>query len=101
MVIEANDGIIGSIIKGTRPLRVLRGERTWSPFQEKIEVHESSGHLFVETFTAEDPDTLSYTVERFRFGIKIIEETVNASANQINQPDQPWTGKIRWVAGSA
>lgn len=97
MVVEAKDGAFRSVMNGVPLGKALLGERTWSPLTEKTEIREMPGYFVVETFQAKDSDTLRYTKDSIRLGERILSDEDHAYQESINDPDRPWSGKVRWL----
>ncbi len=100
MVIEAKAGLLQTVAiqKSIKP--VLTGERAWVHLTESrlLSVASSNGDTRVEAVSAQKgEETILYEETRMSHGVLFLERKIEATGDAINNPDQPWSGRIRRV----
>lgn len=104
MVVERRDGIVASLAKTKNPVRVLGGERTWSPVTDQSKP-------ILGWFESEPDSNFTTRVEVNLAGEDTIEEQrivirgltpfplipQTYERDRINSPDNKWAGKIRYT----
>lgn len=102
MVIERQDSILKSLAKTKNPLRILGGERTWSQLSRQskptillYDAFWGTGREKVVGFKNEDEVVYMETISALGHIISV-EETSFFRQEEINSPNSPWAGKLRW-----
>lgn len=101
MTIERRDGRLISVIKTKNPLRAFVGERTWSPQSRDSKPIVIENNTFFGTGNEQvvgvlDEDKLVHIRARSILGHIYDADSSVVRSEDINSPDRPWAGKVRW-----
>ncbi len=100
MVVEAKAGLLQTVVIQRSIKPVLTGERAWIILTGSclLSVASNNGDTSVEAVVLKKgEETILYEKTRMSHGVITMEKKVEATGDAINDPDQPWNGRIRRV----
>lgn len=98
--VEAKAGLFETILSGKSIKPVLTGYRAWVPLTSSRFLSHAflDGNMMrVEAVSPRGEETILYECTRMRLGIVSLEQKIEATGDEINNPRMPWHGRIRRV----
>ena len=107
MVVERADSRFTTVVKTKDPRRLFTGEKSWSPLGrgetviltlDKVPLRVAGFSQTVERDPVQDDTIHFFDLAIYGPGSSHIRQHRIVSLEEINKPDEPWAGTIRYTS---